>query len=145
MIDTLLEKKLKKLTGGSLVVVMDDGLSFIGTLEDFDKNTLVLTDVYQGSSSEVDWEEVSKDIGSDIEEKIESKDERYGFIDWTAVHLEEVYIRIDHVSRIWPWKFIEKKQPISKKYKTGPVYRDNHSKPNITAGMDIPQGDLRER
>lgn len=144
MIDSMLEKKLKKLTGGSLVVVMDDGLSFIGTLKEFDKNTMVLTDVYQGSSCEINWEEVSEDSDSDVKEKVESNDEKYGFVDWTAVHLEEVYIRVDHVSRIWPWKLVEKKEPMPKKYKTGPVYKDDHSTPNISAGMDIPEGRIKK-
>ncbi len=145
MIDTLLEKKLKKLTGGSIVIVMDDGLSFIGTLEDFDKNTLVLTDVYQGSASEIDWEEVSKDIGSEVQETIESAEEKYGFIDWTAIHLEEVYLRVDHISRIWPWKLVEEKKSIDKKHKTGPVYRNTRKMPNISAGMDIPQGKIGDQ
>ncbi len=144
MIDSMLEKKLKKLVGGSLVVVMDDGLSFIGTLKEFDKNTLILTDVYQGSSSEINWEEVSEDVDSSVKEKVESKNERYGFVDWTAVHLEEVYIRVDHVSRIWPWKLIEEKPSMQQTYKTGPVYKNDHSTPNISSGMDIPEGRIRK-
>jgi len=144
MMDSLLEKKLKKIMEGSVVVVMDDGMSFIGTLKEFDKETLVLTDVYQGSASEINWEEVSEDNKEDMKEKMKDKSERYGFVDWTAVHLEEVYIRVEHISRIWPWKIVEKVPALSKKYRTGPIYRNNHSTPNISSGMDIPEG-MRKR
>ncbi len=144
MMDSLLEKKLKNVMEGSILVVMDDGMSFIGTLKEFDKETIVLADVYQGSASEINWQEVSEETEADIKEKMDSREEKFGFVDWTAINLEEVYIRLQHVSRIWPWKLIKEKLPISKRYETGPVYRNDHSTPNISAGMDIPEG-MRKR
>ncbi len=101
MLDELLEKKLKHLEDEDVLVVMDDGLAFLGELDDFDKNTIVLKKVYQAPAKEIDWKQISTD-SKDVRKNME-KEEEVGFIDWTKVNLKEVYIRIDHVTRIWRW------------------------------------------
>ncbi len=100
MLDELLEKKLKDLREDEILVVMDDGLAFLGTLDEFDKKTLVLKNVYQGPAKDIDWEELKEpeEMKEDAEEK-----RKVGFIEWTAINLEEVYIRTEHVIRIWRW------------------------------------------
>ncbi len=104
MLDTLLEKKLKNLLEKSVLVVMDDGLAFVGTLVDLDENTLILRDIYQGSSMDIDWEDISEESSAqDFKDKVE-EDMKFGFINWTKIRLKEVYIQLDHVVRIWPWK-----------------------------------------
>ncbi|MBS3781671.1 MAG: hypothetical protein KGY68_03570 [Candidatus Thermoplasmatota archaeon] len=91
-----MEKRLKKLKGKKLIAVMDDGEAFLGTLIDFDKDTLVLTEVCEGPSSQIEW--------SSLDDEEPQPEEGYGFVDWVCVNLEEVIIRVDHVSRLWPWK-----------------------------------------
>ncbi|MFP4000826.1 MAG: hypothetical protein ACOCTN_04045 [Candidatus Natronoplasma sp.] len=110
MLSSLMEKKMKKLRGEVLIAVMDDGEAFLGKLRDFDEDTLILNEVYEGPSSEIKWETLG-------EEDDQSPEMGYGFVDWVRVNLEEVYLRVNHVSRIWPWEHIEgyEKEPNTKK------------------------------
>ncbi len=101
MLEGLLEKKLSGLKNDDILVVMDDGLGFLGELKEFDKKTLVLRKVLQSSFEEIDWKQISVDST-----KLRGKnqdDKKAGFVNWTRVNLEEVYVRTDHISRIWPW------------------------------------------
>lgn len=141
MLGSLLEKKLKALKEDKILIVMDDGLAFQGILEDFDKNTVVLNDVYQGSSKEINWSDISE-----IREESENIEDEssLGFIDWTYVNMKEVYIRVDHISRIWIWAKKEReKEEESKKeaqlYRK-PVYKKSHDIPNIGSSYDLPEG-----
>ncbi|MFP4000828.1 MAG: hypothetical protein ACLFU5_02875, partial [Thermoplasmata archaeon] len=55
----------------------------------------------------------------------DKKDKRAGFATWTEVNLEEVYVRIDHISRIWPWTKKEELPNEAKKGEKGrtrPIY-----------------------
>jgi len=100
MSDELLEKKLDGLKGEEILVVMDDDFLFLGELEEFDENTLVLKKVFQAPSKDVDWENISSD--SKIRQKNDGE-KKVGFMNWSEVNLEEVYIRTEHVTRIWSW------------------------------------------
>jgi len=106
MLEGLLGKKLNGLKDEDILVVMDDGLGFLGELKEFDKKTLVLRKVLQSSFEEIDWKEIS--FGSKKFRKKRQSDKKAGFANWTRVNLKEVYIRTDHISRIWPW--IKKKK-----------------------------------
>lgn len=101
MLATLLQKKLKKLKKQKIIVVMDGGKAFLGVLEEFDDGTIVLSQVFEGPSSKIEWESIG--------DEDKSRDDMYGFVDWVCVNLEEVYLRVDHISRIWPWEHREKK------------------------------------
>ena len=129
MLDELLEKKLKDLKDDDILVVMDDGLAFLGELVQFDKNTLILKDVYQAPAKQIDW----KRMPSESDEVREQMDENreFGFIDWTHINLEEVYIRIDHVSRIWRWFKEKQKKEVKKEFRRAkrPVYSRIESVP----------------
>lgn len=116
MFDGLLEKKLDELIGKDILVIMDDGLGFLGELQEYDKKTLVLKKVLQSQFDDIDWKDIpstSKDV-----RKRDNKDKKLGFANWCRVNLKEVYIRIEHVTRIWPWvgkvkgKTKEGKRPI---------------------------------
>ena len=149
MLGTLLEKKLKDREGEKILVVMDDGLAFLGTLDDFDKYTIVLTDVYQGSATEINWSDVTDVYPEEVIEDIESKDTTVGFIDWMYVNMKEVYLRLNHISRIWVWskRRTEEEEEVEKKeyvYRE-PVYSKTHDIPNIGSSYDIPGGITRER
>jgi len=127
-LDELLEKKLKGLTNEHILVVMDDGIGFLGELIEFDSKTLVLRKVYQAPCKEIDWKEVSSESDK-VKRQIEDG-KKVGYIDWTKVNLEEVYIRIEHTSRIWRWPSSEKKAP-TKDVREGrrPVYTRVRERP----------------
>ncbi len=101
MLDGLLEKKLDDLIGQDILVVMDDGLGFLGELKEYDKKTLILTKVLQTQFDEIDWKEIPGD-STDVRKR-DSKEKKVGFANWTRVNLREVYVRVEHVTRIWPW------------------------------------------
>ncbi len=100
MLASLLQKKLKRLKGDKIIVVMDGGKAFLGVLKDFDDETLVLSDVCEGPASKIEWESIGEEREENTDRTFE---EAYGFVDWVCVNLEEVYLRLNHVSRIWPW------------------------------------------
>ncbi len=115
MLSSLMEKKLKYLKGKRLIAVMEDGEAFLGKLKEFDKDTIILTEVYEGPSSEIEWETLG-------EKKESSQEGDYGFVDWVCVNLKEVYLRVDHISRIWPWKHTEEYREDEKSDKRTPTY-----------------------
>ncbi|MBS3817163.1 MAG: hypothetical protein KGY76_06335 [Candidatus Thermoplasmatota archaeon] len=101
MLDRLLEKKLDDLKGKDILVVMNDGLGFLGQLKEYDKNTLILEKVLQSQFEDIDWKKIpsrSKDV-----RKSDEGDKKIGYANWSSVNLKEVYIRVEHVTRIWPW------------------------------------------
>jgi small nuclear ribonucleoprotein (snRNP)-like protein len=71
-----------------------------GKLVRFDKEIIVLTNVYETANREIDW--------------VETKDEKEGqahvrgFIRWRKVLHPRVIIRVQMVLRIWPWTMIGK-------------------------------------
>lgn len=143
MIGDLLEKKLKDLADERILIVMDDGLAFLGELEQFDSNTLILKDVYQGPAKEIDWKKGPEEEGKGEEEK------KIGYIDWINVNLKEVYIRTDHVLRIWHWtveKEVEEDSETKDKGQT-PVYSKNKGFTDERAASlgDIPETFPRNR
>ncbi len=105
MLATLLQKKLKRSKGEKVIVVMEDETAFLGVLKEFDEGTIVLTDVCEGPSSEIEWNSLEKGPESE-----ETPEEVTGFVDWICVNLEEVYLRVDHISRVWPWKHEEDRE-----------------------------------
>ncbi len=137
MLGTLLEKKLKELQGSTLLVVMDDGTAFAGKLVEFDKTTIVLNNIYQGSASQIDWKEVSPEEKETIKHRIEEEG-TYGFVDWTAIALKEVYIRVEHISRIWPWELISEPEEKHTENYERPVYFRKRVEMNRALGMDMP-------
>ncbi|MBS3782575.1 MAG: hypothetical protein KGY66_04765 [Candidatus Thermoplasmatota archaeon] len=139
MLDDLLEKKLKRLKNEDILVVMDDGLAFLGELQDFDTKTLVLRKVYQAPAKKIDWKELpskSDDVRKDID------DRKVGFIDWTKINLEEVYINISHTTRIWKWTTKGKKGQTKRDFREAkrPVYTKDQERPEERGASigDIP-------
>jgi len=140
MLDELLEKKLKGLTNEYILVVMDDGIGFLGELIEFDSKTLVLKKVYQAPCKEIDWKEVSPESGK-VKKQIEDG-KKVGYIDWTKVNLEEVYIRIEHTTRIWRWPSSEKKTPTEEvREPKRPIYTKGPERPEERAAS---VGDIHE-
>ncbi len=134
MLGTLLEKKLKEHEGNRILVVLDDGMAFMGRLVEYDKTTIILQDIYQGSATQINWKEVS------MSESETTKEEEFlGFVDWTSINLKEVYIRADHVSRIWPWSIAKKKGKVEKMPVSEPIYTREKVERNTALGADMPE------
>lgn len=138
--DELLEKKLKELKNEDILVVMDDGLGFLGELEEFDRKTLVLKDVYQAPAKKIDWKELDHNSGEVREHMEDSR--KVGFVDWTKINLEEVYISVAHTSRIWRWSEKESGESQRRDFRRSkrPVYTKGQEKPEERSGSigDIP-------
>ncbi len=122
MVGTLLERELGNLKGKRILIVMDDGLVFFGKLIDFDKETLLLKEVLQASSKEINWKEIEATdvwgLGVQLKEldgKSEKVKDKVGYVEWIKVDLEKLYIRTDHVIRIWYEGDLEKKEQKPKK------------------------------
>lgn len=133
MLGSLLEKKLKEIKGGTLLVVMDDGIAFKGRLKDYDKSTLVLEEIYQTFTDTIAWQDI------DLERDDDVNDENYGYVHWTSINLKEVYLNVEHISRIWP------RELIKDKYKGGseqrePIYYRQRTDANLSLGMDVSAG-----
>ncbi len=99
------------------MVVMSDGLAFKGKLTEFDDDMLVMTDVSETKTQEIEWQ--NKDKGK----------EKKGYILWRKIALEELIIRMDEVLRIWPWCVKDevktkegKKETTSKEEEDIPIY-----------------------
>lgn len=120
MLEGLLGKKLDDLRNEDILVVMDDGLGFLGELKEFDKKTLVLKKVLQSNFEEIDWKQISVD-SKEFREKRQN-DKKAGFANWAEVNLEEVYIRTGHISRIWPWIKKEKIPEGEREEDKRPIY-----------------------
>lgn len=129
MLDTLLEKRLKELRNEQIVVVMDDDTAFKASLEDFDESTIVLKEIFEGSASEIDWKRISKPT-----EEEEPQGNEHGYIEWNKIMLDKVFIRVNHVERIWPWTIGA--EPAEGRYDTGPVYR---RRADMSEGQDPAQ------
>lgn len=111
MTDGLLKNKLDGLLGKEILVVMDDDIVSLGMLEEFDEKILVLKNVYQAPSKKIDWKRV----------RSTSKEKKVGFMDWSEVNLEEVYVMIEHITRIWKWGKMKKVKKTDGKVKK-PIY-----------------------
>ncbi len=131
MLGSLLEKRLKELRGETILVVMDDDIAFKGKLTDFDRDTMILDEVLQTIASEIDWEEQSGEgtVGR----------EWCGFIQWTEIRSGEVYLRVDHISRIWPGQRSDEDASAQPGHRE-PIYYRQGPLENTSLGMDITTG-----
>lgn len=93
----ILTHKLSNMIGSEIVVVMSDGNCYKGNLAEFDGEVIVLHDIAETTTKEIEWETPLKD-------KIRKKGEVKGYIVWRRIALPEVVILVDKVLRIWPWK-----------------------------------------
>ncbi len=92
----LLSQELKELLHTEVAVIMNDGMAYRGTLEKFDKELLVLSDIYETSNQEIDW------IESDAPQRTQEASIR-GYVPWRRITLPRLIIRLSMVLRIWPW------------------------------------------
>ena len=94
---------LRELLGKELVVVCLDGGTYRGRLEKYDEEALVMQEVLELNPKDLRWIEpqVSPQADGDIASQVDA----YGNIDTRRlrVSLRYVIIRLESVSRIWPW------------------------------------------
>ncbi len=101
----LLEKELEQYLNQTILVITDDGLAFLGELKDFDSETLILEEVYQTSAKDINWKNTDiSDFWTDsvkIREVKQKSSDEVGVVEWVKIDLERLYVRIEHVVRIW--------------------------------------------
>jgi small nuclear ribonucleoprotein (snRNP)-like protein len=91
----LLDKELSSLTNSEIVVIMNDGQAYRGNLVKFDKDIIVLDNIYETSNQEIEWVE-SRDPNDD-------KVKTIGYLPWRKITIPHVIIRLSQILRIWPW------------------------------------------
>lgn len=109
---SLLESKLKVLSGQEIVVVMVDNRAFRGTLVDFDPHTLILRNVVEALPNNASgWEEPTSSTG--IVQKVVTWQGVFAHEDTRAdiVKLKDVMIQTAHVLRIWEWSLKNVEKP----------------------------------
>ncbi len=73
---------------------MNDGQAYRGILKNFDKEVLILENIFETSNEDVDWVETKgQKKGPSIK----------GYMHWRRITLPKVIIRNQMVLRIWPW------------------------------------------
>lgn len=85
-----LTDELTDLLKSEIAVVMGDGMAHLGNLSKFDRDILILENVFEAFSQEVDWVETASGVK--------------GYMYWRRVNLPRVIIRTEMILRIWPWK-----------------------------------------
>ena len=109
--------QLRELLGKELVVTCLDGSAFRGRLEKYDEESIVMQEVLELNKKDLRWMEpqVSPQAEGDITAQIDA----YGSIDTRRlrVSLRYVIIRIESISRIWPWLPAESGFTEVKRYK----------------------------
>lgn len=100
---TIMMDQLRELLGKELVAVCLDGAAYRGRLEKYDDESIVLQEVLELNPKDLRWIEpqVSPQADGDLGGQIDA----YGSIDTRRmrVSLRHCIIRIDTISRIWPW------------------------------------------
>ena len=90
----LLDDELRSLVDSEIAVIMNDGQAYRGTLIRFEKDVIVLNNIYEATNQEVEWVEAKDEADKSITK---------GYLPWKKVTLPEVIIRLPMVLRIWPW------------------------------------------
>ncbi len=106
-----LTDELNELKNTEIALIMNDGQAYRGTLTKFDKDTIVLENVYETSNEEIDWVESEARKGGPATIR--------GYVPWRRVTLPKLIARSEMVLRIWPWSVgkVDKKKANAKKGK----------------------------
>ena len=107
MICVSISHELEDLVNKEIAITMYDGQAYRGKLSAFDHETIILTEVYEASTAEIDWRGEA-DKKSEIIK---------GYIPWRKITLPRVIMNMDFILRIWPWEVGEKKKASGKKKK----------------------------
>ena len=91
----LLQQELTELLHQEIAVIMSDGNAYRGKLKKFDNEVVILVDIYETSTHEIDWVETEGNKSKPVTIK--------GFVPWRKVTLPRLIVKMDQVLRIWPW------------------------------------------
>jgi len=90
----LLVEELQALLHKEIAIIMSDGQAYRGKLVKFDKDIIIMKEIYETTNQEIDWVE-TKGSGKSTTIK--------GYIPWRKVTLPRLIARVDTIMRIWPW------------------------------------------
>ncbi len=93
-----LASELSEYVDSEIAVIMNDGNGYRGALVKYDKEVIILKDIYETSCSDIDWVESP---GQSPAKTIK------GYVPWRRVTLPRLIIRVEMVLRIWPWQPLE--------------------------------------
>lgn len=88
-------KEMENLGDSEIAIIMNDGQAYRGILEAYDKDVIVLKNVYETNNEEIDWVESGGKKGAPSNIK--------GYIPWRRVTLPKLIARTDMILRVWPW------------------------------------------
>lgn len=94
-----LTTELSGLIDKEIAITMKDGMIYRGILKKFDKDTIVLEDIYEASNKDVNWVETR--ITSEDGKKVKAVK---GYIHWRKITLPKLIMRVPMVLRLWPWE-----------------------------------------
>ena len=91
----MIDEELTGLLQTEIAIICNDGQAYRGILKSFDRDIMVLEEIYETSNEEIDWIEIKdeKTKGTSIK----------GYIPWRRVTLPKLIIRMQMILRIWPW------------------------------------------
>ncbi len=91
-----LTDELEKLKELDIAIVMNDGMTYRGKLVNYDKETIVMENVYEASGNQVDW--IKSYNGNDG-----TGSTLKGYMTWRRIKLPRLLARTDKILRVWPW------------------------------------------
>jgi small nuclear ribonucleoprotein (snRNP)-like protein len=101
---SIVQDVLRDLLGKEVVIICTDSQAYRGRLEKFDEDALSLKEVLELRKEDLKWVDPTvspKADGADIGGQLDA----YGSVDLDKIRvsLRHVFIRVDTISRIWPW------------------------------------------
>ena len=91
----ILKRYLENAEGKRFIVVTSDGGAYMGVLEDYDGQFIVLHETYESTTAtSLMWHKVKLESPVIVNDDVEEKKEE--------LTLERVIINIGHIIRIWP-------------------------------------------
>ena len=110
---SLVQEILRDLLGKEVVVICTDGVAYRGRLEKFDEEAVSMREVQELRQEDLKWVDPTvspRADGADIGGQLDA----YGSVDLDRIRvsLRHVIIRVETVSRIFPWAQEEEKKEI---------------------------------
>ena len=110
---SIVQDILRDLLGKEVVIICVDSQAYRGRLEKFDEDAISLKEVLELRKEDLKWVDPTvspKADGADIGGQLDA----YGSVDLDKIRvsLRHVIVRVETISRIWPWATEEDKKEL---------------------------------
>ena len=110
---SIVQDTFRDLLGKEVVVICTDGVAYRGRLEKFDEEACSMREVQELRQEDLKWVDPTvspKADGADIGGQLDA----YGSVDLNKIRLSlrHVIIRVETISRIFPWAMEEEQREI---------------------------------